>query len=527
MIEEKYLIDDYDEFSKKVDFWCYKLQFYRNQKLVVSMEKSEELFAIMCACVNLKITFILVDSSYPEERKKNIINKSEANVLIDNSYQIKYLRDFENSNNNIAYMIFTSGTTGNPKGIEITYDNLKEFVYSISNTINFENKTLISFTSVSFDIFILESLVALYNHMKIVILKDQYRRNPKKIIETIIDYNVDFIQCTPSSMKMIMNYSSEFLKRIKIILLGGEHLENDLLSKIKAFYEGELYNMYGPSETTVWVTCKKIASEINIGKPFSYNTEIFIVDKMNKKLPSGKLGEIVISGKSVGAGYYNNEALTSSKFKIFDNKPSFYSGDYGKIDKNGDLIILGRIDDQIKINGFRIEKSEIRGEILRISEVEEIEIYYDKIQRQLIAYYVGKKYDNSYFIDFLNHRLPDYMIPNKFVNIPEFCFNNNGKLDVEQTNKKYAEGCGNNYIDNDIMELINLINSIGLVHIDKAIGEDLLSQYGVDSITMISILVELTSKYKIDLDVYMDSISKIKTFNDLKKIMNEGIKAED
>ena len=77
------------------------------------------------------------------------------------------------------------------------------------------------------------------------------------------------------------------------------------------------------------------------------------------------------------------------------------------------------------------------------------------------------------------------------------------------------------------MELINLINSIGLVHIDKAIGEDLLSQYGVDSITMISILVELTSKYKIDLDVYMDSISKIKTFNDLKKIMNEGIKAED
>ena len=116
--------------------------------------------------------------------------------------------------------------------------------------------------------------------MTIVILKDEYRRNPQRITETIIDHNVDFIQCTPSAMKMIMNYSSEFLKGLKTILLGGEHLEKDLLCKIKASYEGVIYNMYGPSETTVWITCKKVESEINIGKPFSRNTVIYIVDKL-------------------------------------------------------------------------------------------------------------------------------------------------------------------------------------------------------------------------------------------------------
>lgn len=518
----KYLIDDYDEFSQKVAFWYSKLQSYTNQKLIVSIEKSEILYAIMCACVKLKVTFVLVDPVLPEERKKNIIDESEANFMIDNSYQIKHLRNVDYCNsNNIAYMIFTSGTTGMPKGIEITYGNLMEFVYSISNTINFKNRTIVSFTSISFDIFILESLVALYNHMTIVILKDEYRRNPQKITETILDYHVDFVQCTPSAMKMIMNYSSEFLKGIKTILLGGEHLEKDLLSKIIASYEGDLYNMYGPSETTVWVTCKKIESKINIGKPFSCNTEIYIVDKMNKKLPTGEIGEIVIAGKSVGAGYYRNNALTSRKFKIFENKPCFYTGDYGKIDTNGDLIIFGRKDDQIKINGYRIEKNEIREEILQISGIDEVEIYYDKKIKQLIVYYIGKKYDYSYFIDFLKRRLPEYMLPNKFVSIPEFCYNNNGKLDLEQTIKKNEDCCDiNNFINDDILELIDIINSIELVHIDKARGEDLLSQHGIDSIAMISILAELTSRYKIDLDANIDSIDKIKTFNDLIKLYN-------
>lgn len=527
MIEDKYYINDYDAFAEKVDAWCCKLQLYRNQKLVVSVEKSRKLYAIMCACIKLKITFILVDSCLPEERKKNISDESEANAIIDNSYQIRPLRDFGCCINNIAYMIFTSGTTGKPKGIQITYENLKEFVHSVSEKINFKNRTLISFTSISFDIFILESLVALYNHMKIIILEDSYRRNPQKIIEAILTHNVDFIQCTPSAMRMLLNYNSEFLNTVKTVLLGGEHLEYDLLRKIRDSYRGELYNMYGPSETTVWVTYKKIDSEISIGKPFSCNTDILIVDKDNKVLAPGKLGEIVISGKSVGAGYYNNDILTLSKFKVFNGKPSFFSGDYGKFDEHGDLFILGRMDDQIKINGYRIEKGEIKEEILQIPDIDEAEIYYDSLQKQLIVYYVGKRYEDNCLINFLGKRLPDYMIPNKFVNIPEFCFNNNGKLDIEQTNTKYAENCVINNNDRDIMELIDLINSIGLIHINNATGEDSLSQHGVDSITMISILVELTDKYRIDFDVYMDSLSTIKTFNDLKNIMNKGTKTNN
>jgi acyl-CoA synthetase (AMP-forming)/AMP-acid ligase II len=527
MNEDKYYIDDYGAFSEIVDDWCSKLQLYRNQKLVVSVEKSKNLYAIMCACLKLRITFILVDSCLPDERKKNIIAESDANGLIDDSYAIKPLRDSENRINNIAYMIFTSGTTGKPKGILITYDNLKEFVCSISERINFKNKTIISFTSVSFDIFILESVVAMYNHMKIVILEDQYRRNPKKIIETILSAHVDFIQCTPSSMRMLINYSSLFLNSIKTLLLGGEHLEYDLLKQIKASYEGELYNMYGPSETTVWVTHKIIGSEINIGKPFSRNTDILIVDKENRLLSPGEFGEIVITGSLVGAGYYHNDTLTASKFKIIDGKPCFYSGDYGKMDENGDLIIWGRMDDQIKINGHRIEKSEIKEELIQIPDVEAAEIYYNSIQKQLIAYYVGKKHENHYLIDFLKKRLPDYMIPGKFVNIPDFYYNNNGKLDIEQTNMKYAENCDENHIDDDILVLVSLINSIGLGHIDHAAGEDLLSEHGVDSITMISILVELASQYMIDIDVCVESIGTIKTLRDLKQIMDAGLNPKD
>ena len=112
----KYLIDDYDEFSKKVDFWRAELQPYTNQKLIVSVEKSEILYAIMCACIELKVTFVLVDPVFPEERKKNIIDESEANILMDNSYQIKHLRNVDHCNsNNIAYMVFTSGTTEDQK----------------------------------------------------------------------------------------------------------------------------------------------------------------------------------------------------------------------------------------------------------------------------------------------------------------------------------------------------------------------------------------------------------------------------
>ncbi len=509
----KYIIDDYLVFNKNVEKWKNKLSIYQNGTIVINSEKNVELYGIICACIKLKITFVLLDILLPEIRKNSIIKECCPNALIDSNYNIKHIHDNKlNLSNNIAYIIFTSGTTGVPKGIKITYDNLFAFVKSISQNINFKSKTIISFTSISFDIFILESVVALYNKMKIVIVEDEDRINPSKIIRLINESNVNFLQCTPSALKLLLAYDNSFIHNIDELLLGGEKFEYKLLSKIKENFNGILYNLYGPSETTVYVTLKKIDTEITVGKVFDEKNHIYIVDKNLNVLGQNEVGEVLICGICVGENYINE----NSAFFEFKGMRAFHSGDYGKINTKGELIILDRIDNQIKINGYRIEKEEIENSILNIDGIDDNKIYYDPNEKILIDYYVGKKIDDKFIINYLKKQLPYYMIPHYYVQIPYFIYNNNGKLDIKATYEKFNSIFPSE--NKKYSDLINFINSIGLIHIDSINVDDTLISKGIDSIVLISILVEIERKYNVNIDTYFDTIRNIIYFKDLYKI---------
>lgn len=513
----------YMDLSKKAD----KLARYlRMQGIVpdsivaIKMKRSLEMIISIIAVLKAGGSFLPIDPELPEDRIQYMLNDSCANILIVNEenqieevYNGKILNinsinnmTIETSNlnninkpNDLAYIIYTSGSTGKPKAVMIEHKSVINFAESIKQRLDYSSpNTVLSVTTMCFDIFIFEVFPTLFYGLKLIISNEKEQKIPELLSKLIVKNGVTKIMTTPSRMQLLAFGQKDLscFKVLKEIILGGEPFPEKLLLKLKDITNAKIYNMYGPTETTVYSTFKDLndTRKINIGKPI-FNTQIYILDKHMNPVPIGVQGEIYIGGDGLARGYYRKEELTNKKFiaNPFNSKEIIYqTGDYGRWYPQGEIECLGRIDSQVKIRGFRIELGEIESQILSYESIKDTVVTYREDQNgrnYLCAYYVSHGDINIFDLKKeLAKVLPNYMIPSCFIKIDKIPLNANGKIDKKAlpepdsnilVNAEYQPP--RNKIDSKLIEVWSKILNIKKIGIDDNIFE-----LGADSLSIIN-----------------------------------------
>ncbi len=339
---------------------------------------------------------------------------------------------------NLAYVRYTSGSTGKPKGVQIEHRSVVNFLRSMKDTPGIEpTDVMLSLTTLSFDISELEIHLPLSVGGRIVLLPRESAADGRAIIDAIEKEGVTVMQATPATWRLMIESGWRGSSGLKA-LCGGESLPPDLARELLPRC-AELWNMYGPTETTVWSTCCRITdpADISIGRPIA-DTDVYVLDDALNPLPAGETGELVIGGAGLARGYLNRPELTAEKFKSHPGDPSkrlYRTGDLGRLLGDGRIECLGRLDFQIKIQGFRIEPGEIEHAVSSFAGVKQcVAIAREDIpgDRRLAAYFTardGMDPDVSELRHYLEAKLPAYMVPALFVKLEQIPLTPNGKVD--------------------------------------------------------------------------------------------------
>ena len=282
----------------------------RNDIVGIMVNRSLEMIISILAVLKSGACYIPIDPEYPQDRIEYMLNNSNAKLLLtfkrlenkvtfDNKLFVELDNELYNSNkdnlininkpDDLAYIIYTSGSTGKPKGVMLKHSNINNFIQGMCNVVDFNSrKTIVSVTTISFDIFVLESLLPLEKGLKIIIANENEQNDARLFNSLCLENNVNIIQTTPSRFQVLISNSNElnYLESITDILVGGESFPKMLLEKLQQLTKANIYNVYGPTETTVWSTVKNLTDEtsITIGKPIS-NTRCYILDNNKKLLP--------------------------------------------------------------------------------------------------------------------------------------------------------------------------------------------------------------------------------------------------
>ncbi len=346
------------------------------------------------------------------------------------------------------YIIFTSGTTGIPKGVQISHDNLASFTDWLVTDFQFpESARFLSQAPYSFDLSVMDIYPALLSGGCLVPLKKKIVGDFKQLFLELPKLALDVWVSTPSFLDICLMdaaFTAEKLPTIQCFLFCGEELTHGTAEKLQQrFPSATIYNTYGPTEATVAVTQVKITKEI-LEKyprlPIGYakaDTTITVIDERNQALPAEQVGEILISGPSVSKGYLNNPEKTELAFTKYNGQPAYRTGDLGSLEQ-GLLFYKGRKDFQVKLHGYRIELEDIEHHLMAVDYVKLATVvpkYQEEKVQQLIAYVVPNEhtFEKEYQLtkaikEELKKTLMDYMIPQKFVYVERLELTQNGKV---------------------------------------------------------------------------------------------------
>ena len=473
----------FEQLNKKSDILCQWLiskKFSQSDIVCITSEKSIFNYSLIIALIKLGITYVVLDRKSPLKRLKKIINqiKPKAIILKENkSLKNKFKKTFiigKILNNkisekqlifsyqivpssSIAYLMFTSGSTGEPKGVAISHSKLLFFSdwckenYDIGTNLNplfFDNSV--------FDIFGI-----LFNGACLVALSREEILNPNEAVKFLKKKKVSIWFSVPSLITYFQRFKTFTKKNIpslKKIIFGGEGFPKKDLKKLYLDFKGsaKLYNVYGPTECTCICSSYKISDfdfsrkELSrlapFGKTLAKNFKYLIIGRNNKEVKIGQVGELFIGGDNVGNGYYNSPEETKTKFlqnplhKKF-NDIFYKSGDLVYQDRNNKLIYFySRKDNQIKLNGYRIELNEIENNLNLIKGVKECAVTFGfKNKKKEITAWIHTKLKLDFIMNQLSNSLPNYMIPKKLIIVNKITKNANGKIDRKYLAKNYYD----------------------------------------------------------------------------------------
>ncbi|MBE0546008.1 MAG: amino acid adenylation domain-containing protein [Verrucomicrobia bacterium] len=490
----------YRDLNRRADAVARELQTMgvgADVRVAICVERSVEMMVGLLGILKAGGAYVPLDPTYPKERLAFMLKDSQAQVLVtQESLQADFkfvspnlsvlcldafnhaTRNTQHASNpqstirnpqssDLAYVIYTSGSTGKPKGVMVTHRNVVNFFAGMDRVLGTEPGVWLAVTSISFDISVLELFWTLTRGCKVIIHREpdpnrsrngQAHREFKKangqwrsMSDQILRHGVTHMQCTPSlaGTLLLAPESHEAMRRLSKLLLGGESLPSTLVGQLRRVFSGELLNMYGPTETTIWSATHRVDGTdgaIPIGRPIA-NTQIYILDQQLQPVPVGVPGELFIGGEGVARGYLNRPELTAEKFiphpfaselaaQPSGMSPRLYrTGDLARYRADGTIEFLGRTDSQVKIRGHRIELAEIEAVLARHPDVREAVVIAREValgDQRLVAYHVaanGHVATATELREFLKQELPDPMVPAAFVSLDKLPLTPNGKVD--------------------------------------------------------------------------------------------------
>ncbi|MFN5529955.1 MAG: non-ribosomal peptide synthetase, partial [Planctomycetaceae bacterium] len=340
----------------------------------------------------------------------------------------------------LAYILYTSGSTGRPKGVEITHGALTNLLLAMRDQPGCRpDDAVLAITTFTFDISILDLFLPLVCGARLVLAEADAVFDPARLSQLINRHRVTLAQATPATWRMLLQADWRSAHPLKA-LCGGEALSADLADDL-APRVTELWNVYGPTETTIWSTVARVGSTTDttsIGRPI-HNTRVYILDERRRLVPPGQVGELWIAGHGVARGYRGQPDLTAQRFTDDPFTPTpdgprmYATGDLAKWQPDGTLTCLGRIDHQVKIRGFRIELGEIETLLRSQPDVAGAVVTLSTDgQQRLVAHVIpqpGTTPEPATLRDALRQQLPDYMVPQAVLLCDAFPLTSSGKID--------------------------------------------------------------------------------------------------
>ncbi|MDK1290489.1 non-ribosomal peptide synthetase [Pseudoalteromonas umbrosa] len=416
------------------------------QTVALMFERGLDMLVAMLAVMRAGGTYVPVDPKLPQSRIDYILQHSETQWVLHNTEvllpddirgidttQLYLERQMDSvpfrkiHPAQLAYVIYTSGSTGKPKGVAVSHHNLDNFLAAMQEKLALQSAdTVLALTSLSFDISGLELHLPLYAGAQVCIAQQQSELN-----ESILN-EVSVIQATPAGWRALL--ADNLLKRPVLGLCGGEALPAELAQTLLE-HQVRLWNMYGPTETTIWSSCQRVEkAKIHLGDTVRA-TQFYILDDALNPVPNEVSGELYIAGDGLARGYLNRPELSAERFVAnpFCQQGSrlYRTGDLVKYNKSGQLEYLGRTDHQVKIRGFRIELGEIEAHLYQQLGVDEAVVIAEELPTgtRLVAYVAGNNLDGATLQSLLLQGLPSYMVPSVIVVLDKLPLNNSGKID--------------------------------------------------------------------------------------------------
>ena len=441
-----------------------------DQQVAVLLPRNSQLIISLLAVLRTGASYIPLDPEYPAARINYMLNHAQVSVLVadpalmtDDSWEGTLVNPAKVravaasrrqplpalNPEQLAYVIYTSGSTGKPKGVMVKHGALTSFVTAIAERLNWpDDATTLGLTTVSFDIFVLEVFVTLLRGGTLVLASEQQQQDPTALARLIADKNVNVVQITPSRLQLLANATelAETFAQVERLLIGGEAFPAELLPQLQQITDLNIYNVYGPTEATVWASVKNLtnASHVSLGQPLA-NANAYVLNDEKQLMPIGSIGDLYLAGDCLANGYLFDQQKTDDAFTANPFEPGelmYRTGDLAAWNQDGELMYHGRNDHQVKLRGYRIELAEIDSVLNESPDVAQGAVVVRHLSPHnpmLVAFCQLTEKDSDHAQDIeaklrqqLRQHLPDYMVPGLIIALDELPMTPNGKIDRNQ-----------------------------------------------------------------------------------------------